>query len=298
MIVGEYRGKTGLLARMFGTRGSTSQDGAGRGEGVVVVNVLRERLDSGEPMYGCFVTLRDPAVVEIAALAGYDFVIIDMEHAGLNLESVVDHLRAARARGIGSLVRAPARSPATLFRLVEEGAEGVFIPHVSGPDVAQEVVDSVRYAPIGHRGIYDGTRAADYSAHSFPSYREMTETLNSELVVVLLIEDREGVEQIDEILAVSGVDVLSVGPSDLSYSLGVYGSVGHPLLGEAITTVRDGCRRHSIRFGMPPDHGTYPIPAAQLLEWGVTFMFRGSDSNALVKGFRDRLSQMRAVGVQ
>jgi 4-hydroxy-2-oxoheptanedioate aldolase len=254
-----------------------------------MTNILRDRLNSSRPIYGCFVTMRDPAVTEIAALAGYDFVIIDMEHAALDLESVVDHLRAARARGIGAMVRMPARSPATAFRLVEEGAEGILIPHVHSPEVAQEGVNATRYAPIGQRGIYDATRAADYSAHSFASYKEMTEQLNSEMVVMLLIEDREGVDRIDEILAVPGIDVVS-------YSLGVYGSVGHPVLGEAIETVRNACRRHQVRFGMPPDHGTYPISPKQLSEWGVTFLFRGSDCNALVKGFRDRLGQMKTLG--
>lgn len=257
------------------------------------MNILREKLESGRPIFGTFVTMTDPSAVEVAALAGFDYAIADMEHAAMDIETVQNHMRAARARGIGLLVRVPGNVQHEILRVLEAGAEGIMVPHVASRSDAERAVSATRYAPLGSRGIYDNTRAGDYSAHGLGGYREYTENANSEVVVVFLIEDRDGVENATEIAAVGGVDVIAVGPADLSFSMGLYGSVGHPEIGAAAETVRDACAENGVRFAMPPDHGVYPVPPEELIERGQTFFFRGSDCGAMLDGMRQRLSTLK-----
>lgn len=257
-------------------------------------NILRQRMETGEPVYGTFVTTTDPAMVELVALAGFDYAIIELEHAGIDLQTMQNHLRAARARGIGALVRVPANVEHEILRVLELGAEGVFVPHVVTKADAERAVKATHYAPVGSRGVYDNTRAGDFSAHGFGGYREYTEQTNRDVVLVALIEDKEGVENAEQIAAVPGIDVIVLGPADLSYSLGHYGTVGHPEIGAAIKRVRDACRSNNVRFCLPPEHVTYPISTDELHAAGQTFFFRGSDVYAALEGLRSRLGMMRS----
>lgn len=262
-----------------------------------MTNVLREKLESGVPIFGTFVTMTDPAAVEVAALAGFDYAIADLEHAAIDAESLQNHMRAARARGIGLLVRVAGNVKHEILRVLEAGAEGIMVPHIASRSDAERAVSAVRYAPLGSRGIYDNTRAGDYSAHGLGGYREYTERANAEVVLVFLIEDKEGVDNAGEIAAVEGVDVIAVGPADLSFSMGLYGSVGHPDIAAAAAQVRAACARNSVRFALPPDHGTYPVPADELIANGQVFFFRGSDCGAMLDGMRQRLAIMKGRGL-
>ena len=258
-----------------------------------MTNVLREKLESGAPIFGTFVTMTDPTAVEVAALAGFDYAIADLEHAAIDIETLQNHMRAARARGIGLLVRVAGNVQHEILRVLEAGAEGIMVPHVATRSDAERAVSAVRYAPIGSRGIYDNTRAGDYSAHGLDGYRAYTERANEEVVLVFLIEDEEGVVNAEQISAVKGVDVIAVGPADLSFSLGLYGSVGHPRIVAAAEQVRAACAQSGVRFALPPDHGTYPVPADQLIANGQVFFFRGSDCGAMLDGMRQRLAVMK-----
>lgn len=258
-----------------------------------MTNILREKLESGAPIFGTFVTMVDPSAVEVAALAGFDYAIADMEHAAIDLETLQNHMRAAQARGIGLLVRVAGNVQHEILRVLEAGAEGIMVPHVATRSDAERAVSAARYAPIGSRGIYDNTRAGDYSAHGLAGYREYTERSNEEVVLVFLIEDKTGIDNAAEIAAVHGVDVIAVGPADLSFSMGLYGTVGHPQIGAAAEKVREACTANGVRFALPPDHGTYPVPAEELVAGGQVFFFRGSDCGAMLDGMRQRLAMMR-----
>lgn len=259
-----------------------------------MTNILRQRLDRGEPIYGTFVTTTDPTMTELVALAGFDYAIIDLEHSAIGLETMQDHLRAARGRGIGTLVRVPGNVDHEILRVLEAGAEGVFVPHVASREDAVRAVQAARYAPLGARGVYDNTRAGDFSAHGLGGYREYTEQANRDVVLVVLIEDKEGVESVEEIAAVPGIDVIVLGPADLSFSLGHYGSVGHPEIGAALERVRAACKANGVRFSVPPEHVVYPIPTDELHATGQTVYFRGSDVHAALEGLRGRLGMMKS----
>jgi len=256
-------------------------------------NILRERIATGKPIYGTFVTTTDPAMVEIVALAGFDYAIIEAEHAAMGLETMTNHLRAAQARGIGSLVRVPVNAEHEILRVLEAGADGVFVPHVATKAEAEQAVRAARYFPKGSRGVYDNTRAGDYSAHGLPGYQEYTDRQNDQVVLVILIEDREGVENIEEIAAVPGIDVIIFGPADLTYSMGLPGTVGHPEIGKAMERVRAACKKNGVSFCIPPGHVCYPRPTEELHAAGQTFFFRGSDVYAALEGLKNRLSMMK-----
>src|SRR5260370_26573816 len=177
----------------------------------------------------------DPQLVEILGLAGFDAAFIDMEHTSFDLRDVQACVMAAERVGITTIVRTAGLDPAFIPRLLEMGVQGIQVPHVSDPETAREAVKAVRYPPDGDRGMAAGGRAADYG--KIPLLEHMASS-NREILLACMIEDMAAVERIDEIAAVEGVDLLAVGPSDLSRSLGVSGHPAHPRLVAAIDRVR------------------------------------------------------------
>src|ERR671931_887017 len=254
-------------------------------------NRLRELLDAEPSVLGVFATLRDPAVTELAALAGFDFVLIETEHAALSLETMEDHLRAARAHGIGTLVRVPSDEPKGILRVLDAGAEGVLVPHVGSAEAARGAVEAVRYPPAGHRGMYAGSRAADYGAHGLGGAREVTDRLNRDTVLAVMVEDASGVDELEEIAAVPGLDMIHIGPSDLSASLGRIGAREQPEIAAAVERLRAACAPNGIKWGFPVGNGAYPLTAAELRDLGAFMLTAGSEAGHLLEAFRATVSR-------
>jgi len=249
-------------------------------------NRLRELLDEKSSALGTFIALGDPISVELAGLAGFEFVVIECEHAGLSLETVQNHLRAARARGLGALVRVPAGDHGFVQRVLDIGAEGVLVPHISDAPAAARAVSGVRFPPDGNRGMYPSSAAAEFGVHGLAGVRELTQSLNRNTVLAIMIEEASAVGQIEEIVATTGVDLVVVGPSDLSASLGVIGDPKDPRLAEAVGRVFRACREAGVKFGMPVEHAGYKLSAAELRDLGAWFLTGGSDSGFLLNAFR------------
>jgi 4-hydroxy-2-oxoheptanedioate aldolase len=254
--------------------------------GDVLRNHLHELLDHKPSALGTFITLGDSVSVELAGLAGFEFIVIECEHAGISLETVQNHLRAARARGLGTLVRVPAGDHGFVQRVLDIGAEGVLVPHISDATAAAGVAGAVRFPPEGHRGMYPASAAAGFGAHGLPGVRELTRALNRNTVLAVMIEEASAVDQIEAIAATPGVDLVVVGPSDLSASLGVIGDPKDPRLAAAVGKVFKACREAGVKFGMPVDHGGYKLSAAELREQGAWFLTGGSDSVFLLNAFK------------
>jgi len=193
--------------------------------------------------------IADPQVVEIIGLAGFDAAFIDMEHTSFDLPTVQLMVMAAERVGITSIVRTPGFDPAFILRLLDMGVQGIQVPHVSDPQTAREAVKAVRYPPQGDRGMAAGSRAADFG--KTPLLDHMAKS-NREILLACMIEDMEAVERIDAIAAVEGVDLLAVGPSDLSRSLGVSGQPDHPRLVAAIDRVREAVKKGAGRPARAP----------------------------------------------
>jgi len=186
---------------------------------------LRKRLGRGEVCFGPFMKLSDPAAVEVFALAGFDHVIIDMEHGPVSVETAQNLIRAAQLRGIAPIARVPRNDASDILRALDVGAEGVHIPQVGTAEDARAAVEACYFHPEGTRGVCRFVRAADYSAK--PAQEHFADA-NSRTLPVLHIEGKQGIENLPQILDVPRIGVVFVGPYDLSQSCGVPGQVQHP----------------------------------------------------------------------
>ena len=159
----------------------------------------------------------DPAVVEIIALAGFDGAFIDMEHTGFDFQLMGEMIRVADLTGITSIVRVPDNDAKLILRILDMGAQGIQVPHVQGLAGAKEAVNAVRYPPVGERGAAGSTRAAGYG--SVP-WQEHMRTSNEEILLIAMTEDLRGLDEIEAIAGLDGVDIISLGPTDISLALG------------------------------------------------------------------------------
>jgi 4-hydroxy-2-oxoheptanedioate aldolase len=168
----------------------------------------------------------------MAGKIGFDWVLIDCEHGSISLETVELMAIAAEACGITAIVRPPKNDPETVLQYLDRGVRGIQAPHVNTAAEAAQIVAAAKYHPLGTRSLAVGTRSAGYGFHI--DLDQYTAQANRDLLVCVQIEDKEALGNIGEIAAVEGVDVLFVGPSDLSQSLGYPGQSGHPVVKEAI----------------------------------------------------------------
>jgi 2-dehydro-3-deoxyglucarate aldolase/4-hydroxy-2-oxoheptanedioate aldolase len=219
------------------------------------------------------VSLGHPRVAEIVALAGYDFVIVDVEHTPMSLETLDDVVRAIELRGVPTVVRVPWNDPVELKRVLDIGVAGVMIPMVETAAAAEEAVDAMTYPPDGVRGVA-GSRATSYGLE----FAEYLERADDDLVAILQIETLPGVENAAEISRVEGVDSLFVGPSDLSASLGVAGDWDDEAVLEAIDDVL-GASEVPVGSLAVTEEGI-----EQWVERGFDWVIAGVDSRNLLAG--------------
>jgi 4-hydroxy-2-oxoheptanedioate aldolase len=191
-------------------------------------NPMKERWREGGVARGVSMMIPSPQMVEIVAHAGFDWVLLDCEHGTLSPESVELMVMAAEATGITALGRPRNASPEGILEVLERGVMGVQVPHIRTAAAAREVVDAAKYHPQGNRSLAARTRPAGYGLSTLPT--QFTEEANRETLICVQVEDAEGLESLDEILEVPGIDVVFLGPSDLSQSLGFPGRTDHPEL--------------------------------------------------------------------
>ncbi|MEM3156344.1 MAG: aldolase/citrate lyase family protein [Nitrososphaerota archaeon] len=209
-------------------------------------NPLKSRLRNGENVIGTFLCINSPAVVEIFGYAGFDFVIIDMEHGPFNFETVENMIRAAEASGITPIVRTPSSEETYILRALECGAAGVQVPHVDEVETAKQVIEAAMYYPRGLRGVSPYTKAAQYSAIDPKTHMD---TSNMEVMTIIHIESQKGINNLPAMLDSAPVDVVFLGPYDLSQSLGIPGMVDDPRVIESITKGLKICREKGVAVG-------------------------------------------------
>ena len=239
--------------------------------------------------------IADPQIVELIGLAGFDAALIDMEHTSFDLHDVQLAVMAAERVGITPIVRTPGFDPAFILRLLDMGVQGIQVPHVGDAAAARAAVKAVRYPPLGDRGMAAGSRAAEFG--KIPLVEHMAQS-NREILLACMIEDMAAVERIDQIAAVEGVDLLAVGPSDLSRSLGVSGQPDHPRLVAAIDRVRKAVKRGAAgaRLALPLNHSAFPRNAAQLKALGVGYTNCAPSPEArLLRSFQDQAAEQRRL---
>lgn len=202
---------------------------------------------SDEKVIGYFLSSNSAEIIEVTAAAGFDFVIIDNEHACWGIAPNIDLVRAADAAGIATLIRVPELTETYVKWALDLGASGVMVPGVSSAAEARRAVELARFAPAGNRGACPYTRNNLFGVKDTVEYFART---NEETAVVALIEGVEGVNNYDEILEVEGLDAVFFGPMDLSASLGIPGQVTHPKVEAAIKEMIDKANRRGKKAGM------------------------------------------------
>lgn len=210
-------------------------------------NELKRKLRAGETVVGCFVGYPSAETVEICGLAGYDFVMIDAEHGPISPESAYHMVLAAEASGTTPLIRVWQNAQPVILRYLDTGAAGVMVPQVNSAEEAAAVVRAAKYHPHGRRGMA-GVRAAGFGVRqSLPEY---IAEANQETMVIVQVENIRAVEALPEILEVPGIDVLFVGPADLSSSMGFPGQLDHPEVQATIDHVLETARDHDVALAM------------------------------------------------
>lgn len=237
---------------------------------------LRQRLLDGDPLAGLFIKTPYHQIVEILAGAGLDFIVFDAEHAPFDRTSLDACLLAARSIGLPALVRVPGHDPSDILTALDLGASGVLVPHVTDVDTAKSIARAARFGP-GGRGFSTSPRAGGFRAKGIADYLAEAER---ETVVLAQIEDPEGVENVDDIARIDGIDALFIGRADLTVGYGKT-NLDDPATTEAVEAIcaagKAAGRRVAMFLGRPED-------AADWQPKGVTLFVFSSDQTLIQDG--------------
>lgn len=211
----------------------------------VIDNALKRKLKAGHRTAGAWLQLCSPIAAEIMADAGFDWLLVDMEHGHGDYQTLLAQLQAIEGSGVTPVVRVQGNDAAVIKRVLDLGAHGVVIPWVSGRTECAAAVRACKYPPDGIRGMAGSHRAAGFGRFG----AEYWKRANAEVLVVVQVETAEAVKDIDAMLAVPGVDVAFVGPADLSAALGHVGDPKHPDVAGAIAAVERAARKAGVALG-------------------------------------------------
>lgn len=245
---------------------------------------FRHRLQRGDTLLGTMLTLRTPAVAEILAEVGFDWLFIDGEHGPLETADLLGILQAVD-RQIDCVVRVPQAGEAAIKKALDLGAAGVIVPMVNSADQAAEVVRHARYAPAGSRGV-GLARAHGYGLR----FQEYVESANDRVGVIVQAEHFRAVENIESIVRVEGVDAVQLGPYDLAASMGKMGQVDDPAVVDAIDHVIATCRKAGVAIGW------FAVSADSVKPYqdkGCTLITTGVDTLFLAGSAREALDTLR-----
>lgn len=255
------------------------------------MKTLRARALNGDLLCGTWLNLASPLTSELAAQCGFDWLLIDREHGAGDDETLLHQMQAIDTTLACPIVRVTENEPFLIKRVLDLGAGGVMVPYVNTADEARRVVASVRYPPQGTRGVARFTRAAGFS-RDFDAYFA---NANANLLTIVQIETVEAVENAAQIAAIDGVDVLFVGPLDLSVNLGVAGQLGHPDFRAAIQKVIAAAKSAGKVSGTLLGAADQIAPASAD---GYTFLAVGSDGGMVANGMKTLADAFRAARPQ
>ncbi|MBO7327977.1 MAG: hypothetical protein J6W00_04305 [Lentisphaeria bacterium] len=244
---------------------------------------IKQKLSTGKAVIGLFMASACTAVTEIAAGVGYDFLILDGEHGQCDENSIFQQLCAMRSYSSVGLVRIPAFRHEYVKRMLDYGADGILAPMIEDAAQAQEFAMSMRYPPDGNRGMTGIFRASDYNNDFDDYYAKVNETL----LCAAQIESVKGVENVDEIATVKGIDLLFIGHSDLSSDYGCYKQFADPRMLAAEERIIQAARRNGKFVGMVLRPG---MELEEYLKRGVNFICLGTDLGLIQKTFKDKLA--------
>ena len=246
-------------------------------------NSVKQKLRNGEVVMGIFNPMPSPDVVEILALAGFDFILLDAEHGRITPDDAYPMVLAAEARDVPIFIRVGENDRQVILKYLDLGVSGVMIPQTSTPELVAEAVAAMRYAPSGVRGLAGG-RTFDYGVgRPMP---ELIGAINDRVLTIAQFEHIDALPHLKEILATPGLDVLFVGPSDLGQSMGYGGQYGVPEVEAVIQQVIDAAKGSGVSLAIvAPDIATVNKRIAQGFQ-----MIVPNAPGLLMKASRDLLS--------
>lgn len=249
---------------------------------------LKKRIKQGEAVNGCWLNLGSPVTAEIVGLAGFDWVLIDLEHGAGEEKDVLMQMQALEHTPAAAIVRVESTERQRIHRVLDAGAEGVMCPRVNDIDEARMVVSGLRYPPEGSRGVAKMIRASGFGVN----FAEYSSNANDNLLGIVQIETIAVLNQLDHIAALDGIDVLFIGPSDLSMALGIFGQFDHPLFKDALKATVDAAQKAGKATGIlifnPDDYQTY-------YDMGIRMIACGADAAFVADGSRNMVARLRSM---
>jgi 4-hydroxy-2-oxoheptanedioate aldolase len=249
---------------------------------------LNARLSIAGPVYGVFAKTNDPFFIEILGKAGFEFVILDGEHGPNSPRDMYPLVLASWASGLLPIVRVSTLSETNIARALDLGIAGVQVPQLGTAEQARQAAEWSRFAPKGSRGVCRFVRAADFSLRPSDEYF----ALANEISVIGMVEGVAGVRNLDEILEVDGIDVLFIGPYDLSHALGVIGDVENPLVLKEIEVIVAKCNARNRTVGTFVDN---LASAKRYKELGVKYLAYSVDVGIFADACQEISTELRAL---
>jgi 2-keto-3-deoxy-L-rhamnonate aldolase RhmA len=255
-------------------------------------NPVRALWRESKPAFGTWVTLcPHPRIIKMFAAAGFDFVIIEMEHTDFSFETVGTLAMLAREAGLCPFVRPPGTlKPHDLTRPLDAGAQGLLLPSIETAEQMRDIVRATKYYPDGVRPMNLRGPHTDYYAGTAS---EILAHVNAETALVIMIESQNAIGNLDEILTVKGVDAVMIGPDDLSQDLGIPGEMQHPELHAAYDRVFDICRRHGVPYGLSAQS---PEMAKAWLDKGARWIPYQNDAAMVLNAARAAVPKLMELG--
>lgn len=250
---------------------------------------LKQRIQSGETALGCWINMGSLVSTEIVGRAGFDWLLIDLEHGAGDDTIMYQQLQVLESTGAIAIVRTDELSRNKVQHILDAGAGGIMFPQIQRADEADQAVQLMYYPPRGTRGMAKSVRAHAFGRNS-PDY---ISNLEKNLICVIQIETVQAVKDIDAIAATPGVDVLFVGPSDLSLAYGIFGQMDHPVYQEALHAVVAATKKYKKTAGVLLQHvDEYEM----YYKLGYRFLACGADGYFVSRGADELIKRLRAKG--
>ncbi len=258
-----------------------------------VQNVARQRLDGGELSLGVGIRLtRSVEIAKAMQVAGFDWLFLDLEHGTMSLDAAAQIAVAALDAGIAPFVRIPNGEYALGTRMLDNGALGIVVPHVETGEEAREIVQKLKYPPVGHRSV--GGWGPHYGLRS-ASVGEGAAALNAATTIVAMLETPKAIENADEIAQVPGIDVLLIGTNDLCAEMGIPGEFGHARVGEAYQRMITAAKLHGKHPGMAGVYDQALMP--RYIGMGARFILSGNDQAFVMTSAGSRSGFLRGIAL-
>ena len=257
----------------------------------LIPNITKELLARGEVAIGFSVLhSRTANIANIAKSCGYDWLWVDAEHGFMSIQTATDICIAALGCGITPLVRVPGSEDFHVSKMLDGGAQGIIFPHINNAEEARCAVQTAKYPPKGHRSH---TGAKPQLGYERVSIAESIKVVNENILVGTMLETQEGIDNVEEIAAVEGVDILFIGTQDLSIDMGVPGELNHERIHQAYEKMISAALNNGKAAGMGGVYDDSLIPG--YIDMGVRFVLAGTDYEFMANAARERADQLKAL---